>query len=120
METTTKTISDTNGSQTIAHGLGVIPKFIRLTGDVTANTSEVTHSEGTYNGSTTASVTFLFQASNTVVSSSTSIILRLADTNSANGVTGIATFDATNITITWTSLGTGNSAVANIMWEAQA
>lgn len=109
-------------TQNIAHGLGVIPKKVRLTATSVQNgtTTSMGMSVGSYNGTTNSNVFELYFASNTgsasyATSSSTSYAIKITD-NSTNS-TGVVTFDATNITITWTGIISGSIA---IMWEANS
>lgn len=106
------------GSQTIAHGLGRIPRKIRLTteNNISGATFTVETSIGAYDGTHNSNVfTSVTQNNNGTVSlsnsSSTSYGIK------ASGNTGIITFDSTNITITWTG---SNGVSGNILWEAEA
>ena len=38
-------------------------------------------------------------------------------TSTSSGATGVITVDSTNITITWTKVGTPDAATANILWS---
>lgn len=106
-----------SGSQTIAHGLGVIPKYIRLSANKFVS-SEIAESVGTYNGSTTQTI-LKFSAS--VVANDTTNGINIYDTNlGTTHQVATVTFDATNITLSWTKAGAPNSNVINILWEAFA
>lgn len=108
------------GAVTTAHGLGKAPKKIRITAEH-GNGAVQSRSVGTYNGTTNSNVYrgensngqyyFLADSTNVITMYNTSF-------TSTTPVAAAATFDATNITLTWgADQGTG---VFNIMWEAEA
>lgn len=119
----------TSTTKTIAHGLGITPKLVKLhvappLGDA-ASILRAVNSVGSYDGST--------QNCNYVAGSTNgSTLLSAADTthaihygyggtataNSDNNV-GTVAVDATNITITWSITGSP-TGTANIHWEAIA
>ena len=111
----TYAIATASGTQTIAHGLGSVPKYVKL--DVTLwnnNTGVLYFSFGTYNGTTNSSIygSTSFGAGN---SSTNGVSMYVTSTSS--GATGVITVDSTNITITWTKVGTPDAATANILWS---
>ena len=122
---TTYDISTASGTQTIAHGLGAAPSFVRLRAVVSnlatsASGAETSTTETTYNGTTQASV-YIYHASSSSAGNSNSthgvafrVFSSLGDYQS-----GVITYDATNITITWTKTASP-TGTANIMWEATA
>lgn len=114
---TTKNIADANDTQTIAHGLGVTPKFVRFS--VFGGTSgSYTASIGSYNGSAQACVANRTNGGNTQSYNETTMAIKaLADSSNTAYRQGVVTFDSTNITITWTKSGspTGTNV---IFWEA--
>lgn len=109
-------MSTASGTKTIAHGLGVVPKIVKLQGSWVVG-GFLVMSNGSYNGSTMAS-----NSSSGVNSgysdASTSYILNF-NSNSGNSQTATIAADVTNITLTWTKTGspTGNT---NYSWEAWA
>lgn len=112
------------GTVTIAHGLGTTPKYVRLTAITDANTSstETGFATAVYNGTTTAGLTQynLINTTPNGLATAQSVFLVGDGTNNQSGV---ITFDATNITITWTKNGTGviaRSATFPVLWEAIA
>lgn len=119
--TTTKNAADASTTQNIAHGLGVIPKKIRITAQgekidygnaglmlLEANTA--------YNGTTQSSVS-TYMAGNT---NATVVATFSLNTDYAGGTqTGVVTFDATNIIVTWTKTGSPTGTYT-LMWEAEA
>lgn len=124
--TATRPGNTASGSQTIAHGLGKVPSRIRITAvysDATGNIGAA-FSEGVYNGTTNNCVyeqnysTGSAGDIGTSGNSNTQIIFLLG--LSTNSQAAVATFDATNITLTWTKAGTPGSATINMLWEAFA
>lgn len=122
--TTTYNLTTASGTQTIAHGLGVTPKYARFTA-LTGNGGVYNpYSFGAYNG-TTNSVAYRFAtnvAANTGDASSdtTNCIHIEPDTSgSSDKQVAVATWDATNIILTWTKSASPSGTV-QIMWEAQA
>lgn len=118
--TTTKDLSDASTTQNIAHGLGKTPKYVRLTFTRIGPAANIGVS--VYNGTTQSSAgndNFNNVATSWASMGTTSIILHTATAGtSANNQTGVLTFDATNIIITWTQAGSPTGTY-NIMWEAQ-
>lgn len=115
-----------SGAQTIAHGLGVAPKYIQVdtvlaSSNTSAGESSVGWSRGWGDGTISKCIYQGIDANGaspykeTAGASSTKIIYHpFADTNN-NSATQEATasFDATNITLTWTLTG-GGSLTNNI------
>lgn len=130
---TSRAYNASSGSQTIAHGLGRTPKYIRITAMKASNatsggnTIEVNMmSVGTYNGSSTATVYYRAYGGtttgNVTASTDTTNIIYIYEDLSGATATQVATgtVDSTNITLSWTKSGTlGNTTDIMIMWEAQ-
>jgi len=125
---TTRAGDTASGTQNIAHGLGSIPKKIRITVTKTNGTvSGLVSSNGTYNGTTNSCVYGLGSdnGNGTAQAKSGNSATQIAYIEqSQSGATGtqtaIATYDATDIILTWTLAGTVNASNMNIMWEAEA
>jgi len=120
--TTTKNAADGSTTQTIAHGLGVSPKYVK----VIALASQAGASAGdmntmlaitSYNGTTQSSVSVYRQSTNNQTQATT-FTLNGAGSDSATQ-SGVVTYDATNITITWTKTGSPTGTY-NILWEANS
>lgn len=110
-------------TQTIAHGLGIAPKEVRIYATIveTSVQNYIVNSHGVYNGSTTACVYSsgnISTGSVIVSSSSTSqiIVLQISTTNQQMAA---CTVDATNITLVWTG-STYDTNARTFMVEAIA
>lgn len=123
---TSKNAADVSTTQNIAHGLGIIPKKVRITATMLRSGAGDTSafplvSTTVYNGTTQSSVSYCASGSTQSVVVTT---FTLNGANSGDGVsdtiqTGVITFDATNIIITWTK--TGNpTGTYQLLWEAEA
>lgn len=114
--TADKDATEASTTQNIAHGLGVIPKKIRITALIYDNTNNYPRAETAYNGTTQSSISFYGTASNWAGATTFTLC---SGATSANTQTGVVTFDATNIIIAWTKT---NSPTGNfhLLWEAMA
>lgn len=114
-----------NGSIVIAHGLGVIPKKVRVTASVniagTNNVANWGRSVGVYNG-TTVSCLYEYNLSTTSgsnVFTNATDMLHIEDGTNKQVCT--ISVDATNITLTCTKTGTpATSDALKILWEANS
>ena len=119
--TTTYDLSTASGAQTIAHGLGKTPKFIKIE----ANFNGVTQttykkSSGMYNGTTQVCINEGGAMDGNISSyGGSGYIIEMTDVNRQAYQNGVASWDATNITITWTKTASP-TGTANIIWEAYA
>lgn len=111
--------SGVSGSQTIAHGLGKTPSFVRIVANMANQQTAlgVCYSTGVYNGSTTATNWFCTGggAVNGTEGTDTTNIVKVTDTT--NSYVATVTVDATNITLNWTK--TASPGTVNFMWEVQ-
>lgn len=126
--TTTYNLTTASGTQTIAHGLGKTPKYIRIKWILSitdSGTDTKYRGDGVYNGTTVSSI-----QEGTNGASGTGAYSNYIDTtniiNYNSGGTGsdvqqraVPTFDGTNITLTWTKTGSPSGTI-NILWEAFA
>ncbi len=118
--TTTKDSSDASTVQNIAHGLGKIPTWVRISAlaqtpiDVTSFRG-YTSATAVYNGTTQTSI--CIRQANTGITSDTTFKLNYSNNTGFNQ--GVVTFDATNIIITWTYTATATGTY-NLIWEAEA
>jgi hypothetical protein len=124
----TKNITDASTIQNIPHGLGRVPKIVRVTAHCVfaATLSQICN--GVYDGTNHSGISICMTEGATtatidnIYSSATQELgfTALGTTspfNGANKQSGIITVDATNIIITWTKTGTVASNVVNILWE---
>lgn len=126
---TTYDMSTASGVQNIAHGLGKIPKFVTIKAVLSdlrtgSPDSTIASTETIYNGTTQSSLNLAIHtddATNQGISIHGSDFRIYAVTTGTftNYQTGVVTFDATNIIITWTKTSTP-TGTANLMWGAQA
>jgi hypothetical protein len=119
---TTRDLSTASGNQTIAHGLGKIPKKVKITA-IQASTSGVSdnYSFGAYNGTTNSSI-YRGQNGNTQYyvggDNTNTINIMTAASNDTSPSTATVTVDATNITLAWTKATTA-TGTAYLLWEAE-
>jgi hypothetical protein len=114
-----KNAADASTTQHIAHGLGVVPKFVKITAmcfsDGIAMISQTTYTNGAQ-----SSVSL---SANPNVSSTLEVdaafILNAGTTGSAGQQTGVVTVDATNINIAWTKASSPSGSYL-LLWEALA
>ena len=107
-----------SGTQTIAHGLGITPKYVRMTARKWVSSNVLALSDGVYNGTTTSCVHITDAASNISGNSSVNIITVIDSTG--NDQTATIAIDATNITLTWTKAGSPSAEGIMTLWEAWA
>lgn len=111
---TTYDLSTASGTQNIAHGLGAIPKYVKLTA-VFSQATGASITQTVYNGTTQASV-YMAKTDNEEYHGALFLVSKEGAVSGYQ--TGVVTFDGTNIIITWTKTGS-LTGTANIMWEAQ-
>jgi hypothetical protein len=123
----TKNINDASTTQNIAHGLGRIPKIVRVKCMAVASAlSQICL--GVYDGTNHSGISICMTEGTTTATTDTiysSATQELGFTaagstspfSGANKQSGVITVDATNIIITWTKTGTVASNTVNILWE---
>lgn len=119
--TTTYDLTTASGAQTIAHGLGVTPKYIRLT-IMLSLSGGTANSIGAYDGTTQ---TYVYDGQSTqplsAAGNGTGKIAHVIGESGAAFDTkyqeAVASFDSTNVTLTWTRTSTP-SGTARIVLEA--
>lgn len=116
---TTYETSTADATATIAHGLGVSPKKVRLTflGPTTAAAGVPAICHFTYNGTTGSGISTGYDNATFRITGGTTVVVYTAVTNALT--TGTVTYDATNISIAWVKTGSP-TGVTRIMWEAYA
>lgn len=119
--TTTKNAADASATQTIAHGLGRVPKSVEIR--CTLNTQITVAGSGVnrtlfahafYNGTTQSSQSHY--ATNNSEAQTATFTLNAA--NASDTTVGVITVDSTNISIAWTKTGSPTGTY-NILWFAQ-
>lgn len=115
---TTKTLSDSSTTQNIAHGLGVIPKRVRIFGSVKFSDTSTGVVTFVYDSASSNYVTMLYAESSTDSAETGSGIRLYGNSGLSNYQNGVVTVDVTNISIAWTK--TGSPTVTwNLLWEAE-
>ena len=119
----TRAFASASGAVTTAHGLGKTPLSVRFTAYFSTNAAVATAamSTGVYNGTTTSTVYIENDNNGAVVdygTSSTDAVSIIFGSNSGDSQKAVATFDATNITLTWTKVGTTTTGNIYVVWEA--
>ena len=117
---TTKDSSDVSGTQNIAHGLGKIPKKIKITAVLQSSNNtvaQVLEAKTVYNRKSQSSVSHYYAGANSTTTATTFTLG--ANASSGGGQTGVITVDKTNIIITWTKSGSPTGTYI-LLWEAEA
>jgi len=119
----TRDMAAVSGVQNIAHGLGRVPRFIRLTVLLGSDTlTYILNCMGTYNGSVVSGLythRHNFDAGFDYGSSSTYILWTgtIGGNPAPYQQQAVPTWDATNIILTWTKIGSP-TGVMTFLWEA--
>lgn len=102
--TTTKNAADASGVQNIAHGLGAIPKNVKIRAYLVYDTTndKILIADTVYNGATQSSFSNYVGGGGTIQQDAT---FTLNAATGAHTQVGVLTFDATNVIITWTKSG---------------
>lgn len=120
--TTTKNSADASGTQNIAHGLGRIPKNVRIKWWLISASWSVTWTltaETVYNGTTQSSFSVVATASGSwYITWSTSFLLNWNFSAWTQQQVWVVTFDSTNIIITWTKTGSPTWTYT-LLWDAE-
>lgn len=124
---TTYDLSTASGTQNIAHGLGVSPKLVRITGIHSSNsgsTSSYYSSQAftTYCNSTQVSSSLFIKATNSSGTgyaglNTQTFLIRTSEGSNDYYQVGTVTVSSTNISISWTKNGSPTGTV-NLIWEA--
>ena len=103
-----------SGNQTIAHGLGITPKHIKMTVFLVD-----CYSFGNYDGTTYSCIVYRIDTSSgSAFAFSDRVIYAGRDTSASSSQSATCSLDATNITLAWTKTGTPPAGTIYIMWEA--
>ncbi len=112
---TTRALNGANGAQNIAHGLGVIPKNVRISALLMLS-ENISISNTAYNGTTQSSHYMMYK----VFTGEAVGDIFAIEYSGAGQQVGVVTFDATNIIITWTKNGAPPAGTIYLLWEAIA
>ena len=118
--TASKNASDASTTQNIAHGLGKIPKKVRLTARSTrlyVDGFNTYISDTIYNGTTQSSTSITGAQSSPYFANGTTFSINSSSSDGTQA--GVVTFDATNIIITWTKTSSPTGTYY-IIWEAES
>lgn len=109
--------SDASGDQTIAHGLGMTPKLVRITAMWGAGTPVLLQSIGTYDGTNNHNVSsYTYVGVGGGAGNSSSEVILISD-HGGNVQAATVVFDGTNITVQWTRTGALGGTIY-FVWEA--
>lgn len=107
------------GVQTIAHGLGIIPKVLRIYAALSGSNIITSFSNGVSNGSS-ANAMYVFtdtsSTSSAVGVDGSSIIRVLTTMTGTQTISASVTLDATNINLTWSKTGSP-TGTCSFVWE---
>lgn len=119
--TATRAGNTASGTQNIAHGLGRVPKKVRISAMAKWTGDDTAESIGVYNGTTTSLVYIARDAAagNPVSGVSSTYIVYMYTSAQGYLQTASITVDATNIILAWTLTGVGNASNINLMWEVE-
>lgn len=126
---TFKKNANSTTTTTIAHGLGKTPKFFSITGfGATGGSNARVQSQGSYDGTNNRSAYIWFDINGSNIGSNVdttaAVWISYAYTSGLGQtlyIKGVVTWDSTNITITWSNGGAGNSSLTiSYTWEAFA
>lgn len=110
------THNGSSGDETIAHGLGTTPEFIRITATYQDTNDVASVSFGTAISTSTERVVYMGQGgADSNAGATTDIIIQLTNGASNVSLATLQTLDATNIVLDFTGADTGTIF---IMWEA--
>jgi hypothetical protein len=116
----TRAMKGVDGNVTYAHGLGRIPKMVRITALRHSGDTIFAESFGAYDGSNTRCVWANGQYNNhsDSGSSTTYIVLIYSAVDQSEYSRATITVDATNITLSWTKSASPSGTIT-FMWEVE-
>jgi hypothetical protein len=106
----TRGLANASSTQTIPHGLGSTPSYVRFMGSANFGSAF-----GTFDGTNMNGV---YGFSGTPNSAAGTNVYVLWFVDGTNGQEATITVDATNIYLAWTKAGTGLTGVLSFIWEA--
>jgi len=110
----TRAIDTATGVVTYAHGLAVVPRLVKITAMYTQGAGVARgESVGTYDGTNTHTAYGRGDNQASAISTTSIVFIDAAGA----GQTAIITVDATNISLSWTRVGSGITGDIALMWE---
>lgn len=103
----TRAFATASGAVTTAHGLGRVPKLGFFHAKFAKTGLTIASSDGSYNGTTNANSALLYNSNgsvNTVSGDTTNAVSITWGSSAADSQVAVVTWDATNITLTWTKV----------------
>lgn len=120
---TTKNAADASVVQLIPHGCAAVPSKVRVKGVIlysTGSNSQTNTAQTVYDGTTQSSISTYGNGTNAGGNNVEATTFTISSASAAAGdQTGVITFDATNIIITWTKTGSPTGTY-QLLWEAVA
>lgn len=111
-----------SGVQNVAHGLGKVPKRVRITTNWDPVTGDsISECYGIYNGVTASFKTWVIAPATTLSweIGNGSTIIKVFDQNGDTKQEATITVDATNIILNWTNSASANPNLIIFIWEAE-
>ncbi len=102
-----------SGAVTTAHGLGRIPSFVEAQAFYVGGSAMSLSSYGTYDGTNQKCIYFSKNGATPQANNDTAFAVGLVAVGGSDYQTAVITFDATNVTLTWTKTGspTGTASI---------
>lgn len=114
-----KVMSDASTTQTIAHGLGTTPTYVRISYTMGGSSSDIGVGNGTFDGTNQRfAFAYSLPGSESNSAANSGSIISMLD-NGSNGQNAVLTVDATNLYLAWTKRNSGLGGQALFfIWEA--
>lgn len=118
-----KTLSDATVTQTIAHGLGKTPTFVRMDGSGAGSSADIFLCNSTFDGTISNYVaSFTVPGGGSIVRTGSgaggNFLVALDNNGSANGQIATITVDSTNLYLAWVKNGSGLAQGFGFVWVA--
>jgi len=108
-----------SGTQIITHGLGKIPKMVRLESKFWASGTDFAFSSGSYNGTTNSCSWVSMGGGSGSAGGDTTNIIKIQNQAGTASQVGVVTVNILNIVITWTKTGSTAAGTIYTMWQVQ-
>lgn len=117
--TASRGIDTASGDQSIAHGLGVVPKIIKITAACASN-SHLSHAIGVYTASASKYLSTYIGIPGTATGASQTVSYMLINDDGGDQRGTFGTQTSTNIVISWSKNSSPTSGTIDLVWEAYA